>query len=294
MPTLSITVNRVCYPPSTSDPDAWYILDTSQGTCKGRMAWRPQDREALILEGEWAVYKGNREFAFSAARIDIPVDPRDQLRYVCARTTGAGPALEELIWAHAGDGWLDIAEGAVPRLHGKLFANFRLQCESIVAKSEEAKVVAALMGKGATMNMAVKAWAAWESETLGVVNADPYRLAELDGYSFRDVDGDIRRAYGIGDADPRRIKAAVVYALRRLTDAGDTLVDWADLYQQSTGLLHGYAAEVSDCTAALFEDGTLRAFAGCGGVALAADWRAETEIWEWVTGAKQQQEDAET
>ena len=35
------------------------------------------------------------------------------------------------------------------------------------------------------------------------------------------TDGDIRRAYGITDADVRRIRAAVVYALRRLTRDGD-------------------------------------------------------------------------
>lgn len=283
MPTLNIVVNRIAFPPATSDPDTWYILISDHGVCKGKMSWRPNEREALILEGEWSTYKGEREFSFKSASLNIPTSPRDQLHYVCARATGMGPAMESLIWDKAGAAWLEIEEGAVPRLHGKLYANFRLQVESLTQKSEEAKTVAALMGKGATMNMAVKAWAMWEKETLGVVNADPYRLAELDGYSFRDVDNKIRQSYGIGDGDKRRIRAAVVYALRRLTDAGDTVAQWADLYAQAVGLLGGYADEISECTGELFEDGTLKAFEKSEGVSLAADWKAETEIWDWVS-----------
>ena len=282
MPQLAVTVNRVAYPPATADAESWYILITSHGPCKGRMAWRPAESEQLILEGEWAAYKGEREFAFKTARLDVPTDARDQLHYVCARTTGMGPAMEALIWEHAGPAWQEIAEGSVPRLSGRVFAEFRVQLETLREKSEEARVVAALMGKGATMNMACKAWEAWKAETLGVVHADCYRLAELDGYGFRDVDTKIRRAYGIADDDRRRIRAAVIYSLRRLTDPGDTVAQWEALYAQTIGLLGGYADLISECTAELFHEGTLKAFAESAGVSLAADWKAETAIWEYV------------
>ena len=287
MPTLSLTVTRVAYPPATAPAESWYILITSQGACKGRMSWRPQDGEALTLEGEYATYKGEREFAFRTARLDIPTSPRDMLHFVCARTAGLGPAAESLIWDHAGTAWQEIAENAVPRLSGRVYANFQLQVESLIEKSEEAVVVASLMGKGATMAMACAAWVQWKSGTLGVVNADCYRLAELAGYGFRDVDTKIRPAYDMADNDKRRIRAAVVYALRRLTDGGDTVVAWDALYSQTVGLLGGYADMISDCTAELFEAGTLKAFAESGGVSLAADWVAENAIWEWVENSQQ-------
>ena len=245
----------------------------------------PRTAEALTLDGEWTTYKGQREFAFKTARLDLPTNPRDALRYVCARTTGLGPAAESLIWAHAGERWQEIQPGDVPRLSGKVYESFRLQCESLTSKSEESRVVAALMGKGATMNLACKAWGMWQDETLGVVTSNPYRLAELEGYSFRDIDGDIRRGYGITDSDARRIKAAVIYSLRQLTARGDTVALWDELYRQATGLLGGYEREITECTRALFEDGTLKAFKDMAGVALAADWRAECDVWEWVVGA---------
>ena len=285
MPTLNVTVTRVAYPPSTNTEGDWFILVTSQGTCKGKMSWRPNEADALVLEGEWAVYKGEREFSFKAARIDVPTNPKDQLHYVCCRTKGMGDAMEALIWAKAGANWQDIHEGAVPRLSGRIYENFRLQLEAMRGKSEEANVVSFLMGKGATMNMACKAWAMWERETLGVVNSDPYRLAELEGYGFRDVDTKIRQHYGIGDNDRRRISAAVIYSLRRLTDRGDTVVTWSDLYAQTTGLLGGYADEVSDCTKELFEKGELKAFPESEGVSLTSDWVAEHDVWEFVNSA---------
>lgn len=287
MPSLNIIVNRVAYPAATADPDAWYILITDHGPCKGRMAWRPQENEQLILEGEWATYKGEREFAFKSARLDVPTESRDQLHYVCMRTSGLGAAAEQLIWEKAGVAWQEIKDGEVPRLHGRVYTNFRLQMEALREKSEEVKAIAALMAKGATSNMATAAWEMWKEETLGVVNADCYRLAELSGYGFKDVDREIRRNYGIVDDDKRRIRAAVVYSLRRLTDPGDTVVDWEQLFSQTIGLLGGYADMISECTSELFQEGTLKAFEGIQSVSLATDWKAETAIWDFIETSKE-------
>ena len=284
MPTLNVTITRVAFPPATSDPDTWYILVTDHGTAKGCMSWRPQDSEALILEGEWTTWHGSREFAFKTARIDVPTNPRDMLHYTISRTKGAGPALEAMIWDAMGENWQAIPDGKIPRLSGRVYQEFLLQIEALQSKTEEVRVIAALMGKGATVNMASKAWEMWKKETLGVVNADCYRLAELEGYSFRDVDLKIRHGYGIADDDKRRIRAAVIYSLRKITDAGDTVAEWNSLFTQAIGLLGGYADLISDCTSELFEEGTLKAFPKSEGVSLAADWKAETTIWDFVSG----------
>jgi len=278
---LPVKVIRVLWPAATSDGD-WFILLTSQGKAKGKMLYRPNEHDELILTGEWGVYRGEREFAFAEARISVPVHPRDMLHYCATRTNGMGPAMESLLWDRLGADWQSAQENAVPRLKGKLFAEFQLQIEGLKGKSEEARVVATLIGKGATSNMASKAWLQWGQQTLGVVNADCFRLAELEGYSFKDCDGKVRQSYGIADDDKRRIRAAVLYSLRRLTDGGDTIVQWTDLYTQATGMLGGYADLVSDVTSELFEDNTIKAFPDSEGVALKQDWDAESAIWAWV------------
>jgi len=293
MPTLNVTVNRVAYPAATSDADAWYILLTDHGACKGSMSWRPRENEYLTLDGEWSQYKGEREFAFKGARLNVPTNARDQLHYVCMRTSGLGSAMETLIWEKCGAAWQEVTEGQVKRLSGRLYQEFKLQLEGLRDKSEEAQTIAALMGRGATMNLAVAAWTAWEKEALGVVNADCYRLAELANYGFKDVDRKIRLSYGIADDDKRRIRAGVIYALRRLTDPGDTVAEWDALYTQTIGLLGGYAELITECTTELFEDGSLKAFPESEGVSLAADWKAETTIWDYVKTATGEREKGE-
>ena len=282
MPQLNVTVSRVAYPNATAAPEAWYILITDQGACKGNMSWRPQDQEELLLDGEWTTYKGEKEFKFKQATIHIPEDPRAQLHYVCCRTNGLGNAAEQMIWDKVGENWKEIQEGEVTRLKGKIYQNFLLQTESLKGKSAQAKVVAALMDTGATMNMAESAWSTWEEETMGVVTANCYRMADLPNYGFRDIDNKIRQFYGITNEDKRRIRAAVVYTIRRLTDRGDTVIGWSLLYAECVKLLGGYAELVNDCTGELFGEGTLKSFPEFGGVSLAADWVAENTIWNYI------------
>jgi len=286
--TVNVVVEKVLYPSATTKDANWYLLKTSHGIAKGTLAWRPQDKEALILEGDWVAHNGERQLKFTSARIDIPVAPRDQLHYCVVRTLGMGPALESMIWERFGDNWRDIKPGDIARLTGKTYEEFQRQIEGMAGKSEEAGVIATLMGKGCTTNMAYAAWTLWKGGTMGVVNADCYRLSELSGYSFKDVDTKIRQSYGIGDDDKRRIRAAVIYSLRRLTDAGDTVVAWENLFKQAVGMLGGYAEMVSECTSELFEEGALKGFAESGGVSLAKDWKAESAIWEFVNTHKQE------
>ena len=284
--TISATVSRVAYPPSTSAPAAWYILVlavTGQTIrAVGRIPWRPQQGDNLTLTGAWGAYQGNRQFVFDSARLDIPTDPREQLNYVCARTLGAGPAMAKSIWQARGGAWQEIADGEIPRLSGKTFTAFQEQLQLLESRGREAQVVAYLMVRGCTDAMACAAWERWGGDTLGVVNSDPFRLAELEHYGFDDVDRSVRQHYGIQDDDPRRIRAAVLYAMGRLTAAGDTVVARKDLVMDARQRLRGCLEQIHEQIEALIADGVLQALPDCKGLALAADWQAEVEIWEWV------------
>jgi exodeoxyribonuclease V alpha subunit len=281
---LAVNIVRVCYPPATDTTATWYILLTDHGKAKGKMAWRPRDGEALMLTGEWGTYQGSKEFCFSGARLNVPTNPRDQLHYVVERTNGMGTAMEDAIWAAAGAGWQSIAPGVVPRLGGALYERFRLQIEALAQNAAQASVVAALMGRGATPAMAQAAWSEWKDETLGVVNADPFRLAELSGYGFSHVDRGIRQSYGIADNDPRRVKAAVIHSLRRMTDTGSTAVAWADLFANACAMLGGLEDLVFDAAKELLKTGELKGFPGSGCIAMGSDYRAEADVWEYING----------
>jgi len=281
MTRLSTIITRVAYPPITDRDATWFILATTRGTCVGSMSWRPKEGDALILEGEWGARLGMKQFKFKSAMIDIPTSPRDQLHYVVTRTVGLGPAMESIIWDFAKDKWKDIKPDTLPKLKGKVYEEFRNQIAALEQDSDKVAAIAFLMGKSCTQNMACAAWEKWEKETLGVVTANPYQLAELANYGFSHVDGDVRRAFGIGDQDERRIKAAVVYSINKLTKRS-TVVTWLAVLNECFTLVGFQNERLNRFLRELVEDGTLYWFGGSKSVALMRDWRDEVSIWEFV------------
>lgn len=281
---IGVTVIRVLFPKPDVQDSEWYLLKTNQGIAKGAMSWRPDEYSKLMLDGDWTVRNGERQFAFKSAMLDVPTDPRAQLHYVCERTPGVGRSLEAAIWDHAGADWQTIAPGSVPRLSDKIHAELMIQVQALQRDGNQAKAVAWLMAKGATQKMAISAWDRWEDEATGVVTANCFQLAELPHYGFRDVDGEIRAAFGIGDDDPRRIRAAIVYTLRKMTGNGSTVIDWQALHRQCCAMLGGYSKMITDCARELFQDGTLYGFRGSSSVALMSDYVDERDILEYVDG----------
>jgi len=217
-------------PVANEEPRAWYLLKTDQGTACGEILWRPAEGEKLLLEGEWNVRSGDRQFKFKDAMLDIPSDPRDQLRYVCAKAKGVGEALELAIWDKWGADWWERAEAdVIPRLNGKAFVGLRNAMNEFKLKRDESRAISWLIGKGATLGLAAAAWERWEKTAIGVVQDNCFILADLPRYGFGDVDRLVRRNFDIADDDPRRVTAAVVYAMQRETEWGATLVGWDKL-----------------------------------------------------------------
>lgn len=280
--TLTVIVNRVCYPAETVEGASWFILDTDQGTCKGNMPWRPKPKERLKLEGDYSVYQGKREFKFKSAQLDLPTDSRGLLRYVCELASGVGEALEMQIWELKGEAWSEIEEGEVPRLKGKSYDNFIKAIEIAEGDRAKGETIAQLMSAGCTINMANAAYEKWEKNTMGVVSSDPYRLAELPKYGFGDVDNKIRYHFGIEDGDPRRIRAAVIYVLRQITQGGSTLVNWDELFSACIKHLDGFNDLILQSVSSMFKEGTLRGFKSSRAIALASDCRNETIIWDYI------------
>lgn len=139
------------------------------------------------------------------------------------------------------------------------------------------------MSKGATRRMSESAWGAWGEKTIGVVTSDPYRMAELPNYSFRDVDSGFRQTFGIEDGDPRRGKSAVWYAMRQLAD-GPTAVPWWALRDKVIALICWPLDAINRAVAAMFTDGTLHAFAETQHIALRKDFDDEFVIWKYANG----------
>lgn len=284
--SLSVSVDRVLYPSETVERANWFIIavnrDGTEIIAKGNMAWRPQQKERLKLTGKWGSYQGKREFRFTEAALDLPTDARGMLHYVCELAPGVGAAMEEQIWELKGEDWASIEEGALPRLKGRVYLSLMEAIERAEADREKGTAIAELLKAGCTMNMATAAWEQWKANTIGVVSNNPYRLAELPNYGFSHVDGVIRIHYGITDADPRRIRAAVVYVLRQITESGSTLVPWEALHAQCIAKLGGYQSLIVEAVRDMFAEGTLKGFQSSKSVSLASDYKNEAAIWDYI------------
>jgi hypothetical protein len=278
---LRVKVDRVAFPREGEEGD-WFILVTDKGACKGKMRWRPAVGEQLAMNGDFSEYKGQQEFKFKEAWHDIPADSRDLLRYACELTTGIGPATEQVIWDALGDKWMDIQEKDVPKIRESVFKQFVETIEKLKTEKEKAQAVSWLMGCGATRNMAEAAWERWGEAVVGQITSDPYNLANLPHYSFRDVDDSIRKVFGITDTDPRRVRAAVSYYMRQLTDGGPTAVAWWQLKDKIIGVTSLPVSHVAGIVAGMFNDGTLHAFPATQMLSLSSHYDYEVAIMRFV------------
>jgi len=280
---LKVKIERIAYPKEGQESE-WYILVTDQGTVKGKLSFRPIPGEQLALNGSWDVYRGAKEFKFSEGWHDLPIGARNELRYACELTKGIGPALQDAIWEAKGEAWRDVQAGEIKRLDGETYNNFRMTIETLMREKEKADAVAWLMGMGCTRNMGERAFETWTEKTVSIVNGNPYRLAELPNYSFKDVDGGVRVAFGIGESDNRRIRAAIVYFMRQLTNGGGTAVAWWILEAkivQATAL----ACElISAVVVEMFDEGALVPFHDSHMMALREHYDHELAVWRFATG----------
>ena len=280
---LRCQVDRVLYPrDATGNDSTWYIIRTDQGTCKGKIPWRPVPMQKLILTGRYSVYQGQREFQIASAEIDVPTDPRAMLDYVCSRAKGIGEALADKIWQAKGEDWQILQDGDVPRISGAVYESFREALELTNSEKVESVQMAELCKMGLTQNMAQAAIAKWKNSAASVITSNPYRITELPGYGFVHADGAIRMRVGITDDDPRRIRAAVEYSMQQLTEHGSTLVRWDEFLSHSVNLIRGYRSEIISAVSVMMQDGSIKAWPETRSIALGSDHHHEEIIWNFL------------
>lgn len=286
--TIDVEVIRVTWPrdPAQENPRRWYRLECLANggalACSGNIEWRPAERDLLKLTGRYNTWKGQRVFEFREARPRLPEQPRALLAYVVERTCGMGPAAEAAIWDRFGEGWQKItaAEAKTLKIRAEVFEEFREQVEKMRHDRERAETIAWLTDCGCSAAMAAAAWERWEESAPGVVNEDCYRLAELKNFGFWDVDRKVRHAFGIGDTDRRRLRAAILYAMKQRTAGGSTVAAWTDLAADLAGMQVD-VREAAFVTAGMF-GGELVSFPDEQRIALARHYNAEIEILKLI------------
>jgi hypothetical protein len=279
---LTAQVTRVPYKKDSRN-GFWCIIATDAGTAKGEIRWIPQTGERIKFRGNWAIYQGQREFKFSFAMPDIPDNPRAKLHYVCHLTHGIGDAMEQKIWDAYGADWLHIEPDVVPGLGDAKFKAF-VDAMGMLDKSQDyVEALTWMLSIGATHNLADAAFAKWQKDTIGVVKANPYQLATLHGYGFRDADK-LREKFGIGDDDERRIKAAILYLVAQEMSQGNTAVSWCALRIGFMELIGRDKVTLLNSVASgmLYKSGDLFGWKETHMLASTEAYKYEKTIWDWA------------
>lgn len=275
----------------------WTILkirteDGLMHSAKGTLVAEPKAGDRYKFTGSWArsQFSGQMEFAFAAAVPDVPSDPKALLAYAVECTKGFGEAKLAEIWEAYGPDWmtdpqLTLVKGITAA------ARFSWQETLVRISSLDAETVAVsfLLAHGCTINLAGKAFERWKSNTIQTVTADPYVLAELPFCSFALVDATIRKHFGIGDDDGRRLKAAILYAAGNLAQEQGTKIIAENMRLAVTKLMPLASKEsILAAIVALCDENKLVGFAteeeGIDDLALADDFKAENSIYRFLKG----------
>ena len=151
------------------------------------------------------------------------------------------------------------------------------------SRRDHGKTIAFLSGFGLTPYQVDRIMEELGNSAYTVVQENPYVLIEkLDGFGFRRVD-DIALKTGVQRADPNRLRAGVLYTLKKASEDGHTCLTMADFTSEAIDLLTLDSDDAYDllngAVRGLVTSGDIIEFAGDGDrgfVALASLHRMET------------------
>lgn len=260
------------------DARHFYIVKCDIGTIKGFLSHVPKRGESLRLDGSWSISKfnGRPEFEFVHASVHVPQDERTLLHYACEMTKDFGPALEERIWNALGNDWRKLTTN-IQGVTDTRLAAFIDTIHFIDMNGAMAQTVAWLVSIGCTIKMAEAAFEKWGVETTMRVNDDPYILAQLPHYGFREIDTHVRQHFDIAKNDERRIRSAILYAVGMRTQS-DTVAAWTEIFAAVLTSIDSDRAEIVSVCKRLFADGVLIPFPDDMLVAKRRDYECESTI----------------
>lgn len=153
---------------------------------------------------------------------------------------GLGPALAARVVAKFGDQTLDVIDQdpkQLIRVSGIGASKLRDIQASWQEHKSSREVIAVLQEHDISISLAVKVCKEYGSEAGRVIRQDPYRLAaEITGIGFKKADS-LAHAFGFIDADPRRIKAGLIYTLNEALSDGHVFLSLEDLTAEASDLL---------------------------------------------------------
>ena len=195
-------------------------------------------------------------------RVDIrPPATRDGIRKYLGSgmIKGIGKTMAERIVKRFGLKTLDIFDNHIERLaevNGIGHKRLKLIRKSWASQKEVRDVMLFLQSHDISAAYANRIYKTYGRKTVHLITQNPYRLADdIDGIGFLTADK-IARQLGFVDDAPLRIRAGVLYVLRRLSDEGHVCYPFEALVDKSRDILACARQAVAEAMDSLWKEKT--------------------------------------
>lgn len=265
MPTLEAILERITF---FSEEDGYTVArcrpkeKAYQVTVVGKLLGVTVG-ETLLMEGRWVEHASHgRQFEIERFSTALPASVEGITRYLgSGLIKGIGPATAKKIAETFGPYTLTVIDEQPERLNdvpglGRKKAELIRQAWREQQHIKE--VMAFLQEVNLSPALAVRIFKQYGGDSLAIVRATPYRLAdEVYGIGFLTADS-IARGLGLPEDSPQRLAAGLRYALSEAGDDGHCYLPWGDLVNEATRLLSVEPATVAAVLEAIAITGEVR------------------------------------
>lgn len=212
----------------------------------------------LIHPGEYIVFNGDffmhpsygLQFKVTGYEETQPEDLTTMERYLgSGAIKGIGPALAGRIVRRFKEDTFRVIEQNPEELASIKGISERMAMEiaNQVAEKRDMRKAMLFLGKlGIGMNLSVKIYRKYGESLYGIIEENPYRLADdIEGVGFKIAD-EIARNSGVAPDSPYRVKSGILYTLQQATSNGHTYLPMNDLIERSQNILGAVISEPQD------------------------------------------------
>ncbi len=212
--------------------------------------------EWLKLTGQWLTHpKHGRQFQVEQCEQSSPATVEGIKRYLgSGMVRGVGKVMAERIVNRFGAETLDVIDEQPERLREVLGIGQK-RVDSVIKAWQEQRAIKDVMvflhSHGISTHLAVKIYKQYGDQSLGVVQATPYRLVQdIHGIGFKTADK-IAQALGLPFDAPARVEAGIHYTLQKMADDGHVYAPQAELEPAAADILQLPAERVTAVLEAL-------------------------------------------
>ena len=225
--------------------------------------------EFVEVRGEWKLHADyGRQFAVEHMHSVLPATVAGIEKYLgSGLIRGVGPVTAKRIVKHFGQDTLDVIEQTPERM-AEVPGVGRKRTQMIMQAWAEQRAIKEVMlflqSNGVSTSLATKIYKFYGDDAIGIVQTDPYRLAQdIYGIGFLTADK-IARALGIPADSPQRVAAGVAYSLNQASDNGHVFLPSSELLAEAAQLLDVTPEQAAAGVVRLWDADLVKVTAGPG------------------------------